>query len=441
MNLKIIIGIGILIALIFGFVFLNLHYGPSENKQNLSSNNTENTIVLKNLNHSIIKIEENKSIINKINISQENFSENVSANSFILSNNTCKKYILKIHLGGTECIGDICTTKELIEETPIYTKIKSREEIDGKKYVVVESKPVVDKNAFLFNKSNLTSTSRRYMFKILSETCPPQCEKIVGKMIPEVRSNPEYTISEEYVDIETGKTKIIAVPIVTRYKLENNTLYEKKEIFQDGKVEHNYNFTDYTEHAEKFHEFFPFLWGLHPLYVPGFIKNFEMHNITASRNIKDAHIECSEDIKSTMKNYNGEKIDLYECTETYTINYIGNMDIKTTINKTYTKNISFGSSTRENPVNPINAKQAHIAESLVWEGIEKVGGKEGYKIIYVDKNAISEERYTVWIDDKGMLLGIKKEMRYTDQDFAAINGVWRTSHTYLLVNESDSCDV
>ncbi len=440
MNIKIIIGIGILIALVFGFVFLNLHYEP-ENKQNLSTNNTENTSALKNLNHSIIKIEENKSIINKINISQENFSENVSTNSFILSNNTCKKYILKINLGGTECTGDVCTTKESIEETPIYTKIKGIEEIEGKKYIVVESNPFIDKNAFLFDECNLTSTSTRYIFKILSETCPPQCEKIVGKIIPEVRPNPEDTISEEYVDIETGKTKIIAIPIVTKYKLENNTLYERKEIFQDGKVEYNYNFTDYTKYSEKFYEFFHFLFGLHPLYVPGFIKNFEMHNITASRSIKDEHTECSEDIKSTMEGYNGEKIGFYECTETYTVNYIGNIDMKTTINKTYTENVSFGSPTRENPVNPINAKQAHIAESLVWEEMEKVNGKEGYKIIYVDKNAISEERYTVWIDDKGMLLGIKKETRYTYQDFAAINGGWHITHTYMLVDESDSCDI
>lgn len=443
-------------VLIFGFAFLNLHY-DSEHKQNLTVNNTEN------FNHSVIKIEENKTI-NEVNGSieqhillKENKTTNktnespISRENFLkdLSNSSCKKYVFKRRWIGYECKGNgpkkmVCTIERHTHETPFYTKIKGTEEINGKKYVVVESKPVINKTAFSFNKCDLATSRRaRHIFKNLSKTCPPQCEKIPGIRYP--TALPESTISREYVDIETGKIKIIEIPILERFKLENNTLYKRKEIFQDIKMEHDYNFTDYTECPSEFSKFFGVLLRLHPLYVPGFIKNFKMQNITEIRTVKGIYTECSKDIKRYMKGYYGEKIGLYKCTKHIPTNYIRKTDKKIIMNKTYTVNDSFYSGSREHPYPgevDTSLKEQNITKRLVWEGIEKVNGKDAYKIVYMYRTNSVEKRFIMWINDKGMLLGIKIEWREISGYVPpALKGEWTYSKTYIFVNESNSCEV
>jgi len=429
MDIKIIAGI-LLLTFAIGFVFLNtVHLEHPENKQNLSSNNTKNTTVVNNLNSNIIKIEENKSI-NKTDISQENFSENIFSNySYTLPNASCKKYIFVYSSYASKD-----STFYLEKNFTITTYLKGMEENEGRKYILVESKPSLTED------SEFRESSSNHACKMFEKS--PQKSEIV-----DMYGALEEAITKEYVDIESGEIKIISIPLGTIYKIENNTIYEKKEFFPESKRIYEYNFTDYTKinsttalGIPDMTIFFLDLLNIHPLYAPGFI-NFEIHNLTENININDIKIECSKEKTVPAEDFWGRTVYLYNCTKTFTVNHIRKADEKPIINETYVGSENFASSVREHiNVNEYGALLQNMTKRLEWKGIEKINGREGYKIEYFIKSSIFDSnRITLWIDknDK-ILLGIKWDNSII-KPYANYDAGWMPVRSYMFVDEINSC--
>lgn len=386
-NYKIIAVVLLVIIFAFGFVFLNT--GKQTEQKDFANSNTLKT--------------------------------NYSGDTTIYSDNTTQNTIPKIFSDHSEIkdsfmnyhnfSGVIGKIYKYVLTDPqhniinITVRPKGVEEINGSEYFVLESKAHLPEELLTFH---ISKTPEYIVRKIITD-CPPECE--------ETDTGGFYWDCVEYIDIKTGYAKITATPWSSHYKIENNIVYERLKLSPEGKIEYEYNFTDYYPTCpEKLRNLFVDVFILNPLYLPGFINYKVPLNVTATENVKFIGTRCDdkkvkvEDITELM----------YNCTAMYNMTYTGKTDNKLLVSNSYVINESFYSS--ESSTNTMAYEEYIAFENLSFMGIEDFAGKKAYKIAYLHTKYIHDftdaERFTLWVDkDNKILLGAKWEMNFAESTY------------------------
>lgn len=153
------------------------------------------------------------------------------------------------------------------------------------------------------------------------------------------------------------------------------------------------------------------------------LKNIEKCNLTGIKNLKIIKTECSnktEEVLVSNPHIGSRKITVYNCTSFYDVNYVGKVNNKIIINKSWIENESCRLSKPETGCR--DTRMLPYSEKMYFAGTENFNGKKAYKIIYekfIYEKFKNFSEISVWhfvdiflIDKKGILLKATAKSRW-----------------------------
>ncbi|PKP59060.1 MAG: hypothetical protein CVT88_06310 [Candidatus Altiarchaeales archaeon HGW-Altiarchaeales-1] len=403
----IIVGIIGIISMYVGLTYIQEDYFHHPVKENTTNNKFNETI--NNLSNT--RTSEKTNVGNKENATNKiNNLNNVSATTLHNIDKSIKenftyikaytyKYIAAKHIGQPD--------ERKSYEANVTTQIRETKEIDSKKSIVVESKTHPSSDLITFHRSE--SPPPAIGMYVSLYTCS-QCEiKSCGGY---------FWDSVEYVN--DMYIKIIWVPWGIKYKKENGSIYEKLElcpenaitvIYSSNSTDYVYsywvgkdkiypslnNLTDYTKSNYPLNDLFHSVLKIHPLFLPGFI-NCTRVNFSSTIDKKFIDATCSDNKVKLTEDTMG-----YEWKTRYNVTYIKTIDNKNAIVSSYI-DTQFSYTPDKNDTHLFLIRHDYSAsENLLWKGIEKVGGRECYKVEYSIADldnviGVETDIFTMWID-------------------------------------------